>query len=93
MPQYNGPAYFFVEVLVHLLRNYLGWFVLFAILVPAPWLIWAAYRDGIELAVDSWLPLSVSSLVSATTSRRGFRTLRRTRRSRWRRRSARRCSD
>lgn len=64
MPQYNGPAYFFVEVLVHLLRNYLGWFVVFAILVPAPWVIWAVMRDGVEVAVDAWLPLQVSALVS-----------------------------
>ncbi len=64
MPQYNGPAYFLVEVSVHLLRNYLGWFLVFAILLPAPWVIATALRQGVETAVDSWLPLSLSSLVS-----------------------------
>ncbi len=67
MPEYNGPTYFTVEVLVHLLRNYLAWILLFAILLPAPWAISTALRVGVEEAVQSWLPLqfwSVSSWLS-----------------------------
>ncbi|NOT42601.1 MAG: hypothetical protein HOP13_19165 [Alphaproteobacteria bacterium] len=64
MPQYNGPAYFAVEAFVHLLRNYLAWFLVFAILLPAPWVIATALSKGLEMAVESWLPLKVSSLVS-----------------------------
>lgn len=64
MPQYNGPVYFFVEVLVHVLRNYLAWFVLFAILLPAPFAISTMVRGGFEEAVASWLPLQVWSVSS-----------------------------
>lgn len=56
MPQYNGPAYFFVEVLVHVVRNYLAWILLFAILVPAPFALSTMLRGGFEEAVEAWLP-------------------------------------
>jgi hypothetical protein len=64
MPQYNGPAYFFVEVLVHVVRNYLAWFILFAILVPAPFAISTMLRGGFEEAIESWLPVRLWSLSS-----------------------------
>jgi hypothetical protein len=64
MPQYNGPGYFFVEVLVHVVRNYLAWFILFAILVPAPFAILTMLRGGFEEAIESWLPLQFWSLSS-----------------------------
>jgi hypothetical protein len=68
MPQYNGPTYFFVEVLVHILRNYLVWFVLFAILLPAPFTLGTIMRGGFEEAVQSLVPTfqiwSVSSWIS-----------------------------
>jgi hypothetical protein len=68
MPQYNGPGYFFVEVLVHVLRNYLAWFLLFAILVPAPFALMTMARGGFEEAVESLFPSfqlwSVSSWLS-----------------------------
>lgn len=64
MPEYNGPSYYVVEVLVHLLRNYLAWVLLFAILLPAPFAIAAALRGGLEEAVQSLLPLQFWSLSS-----------------------------
>ena len=64
MPEYNGPFYFSIEVLVHLLRNYLAWILLFAILLPAPFAIWTALRGGMDVAVQSWLPLQFWALSS-----------------------------
>ena len=64
MPAYNGPFYFFVEVLVHLLRNYLAWILLFAILLPAPFAILTALRGDLDAAVQSLLPLHFWSLSS-----------------------------
>ncbi len=66
MPQYNGPAYFFAEVLVHVLRNYLAWILLFAILVPAPFAISTILRGGFEEGVESLVPQfwSVSAWIS-----------------------------
>lgn len=66
MPEYNGPTYFAVEVLVHLLRNYLAWIILFAFLLPAPFAIATLMREGVETTIQSWLPLQwpVSSWLS-----------------------------
>jgi hypothetical protein len=60
MPQYNGPASYVVEVLEHLLRHYIVWMFVYAVVLPAPFAIWGALTIGFE-GVLPWLHLSVGS--------------------------------
>lgn len=62
MPQYNGPFSFVVEVLAHLLRNYLAWMFVFAVVIPAPFVIWTTIAVGFEEAVRPWLTLMFVSM-------------------------------
>lgn len=64
MPQYQGPFSFVVEVLVHLVRNYLAWMFVLAVVLPAPFVVWAAFTVGFEEAVRPWLALSFGSFSS-----------------------------
>ena len=64
MPQYNGPLTFVVEVLMHLVRSYLAWMFVLAVVLPAPFVIWAAFTVGFEEAVRPWLALWFVSLTA-----------------------------
>lgn len=59
MPRYHGLAWFLIEVLEFLLRLYIVWLFVIAIVLPAPFVIWAAFTVGFEDAIRPWLSLSV----------------------------------
>jgi hypothetical protein len=59
MPQYNGPASYLVEVLEHLLRHYVVWLFVYAVVLPAPFVIWGALTVGLQHSLLTWLSLSV----------------------------------
>ena len=64
MPQYHGPVRFLVDVLAHLVRNYLAWMFVFAIVLPSPFFLWAIIAVGVEETLRTWPPLTLASVSS-----------------------------
>ena len=63
MPQYNGAVSYFVHVVEHLLRHYVTWMFVYAVVLPAPFAIWGLIQLGFPDGVMPWLNLSLGTPV------------------------------
>lgn len=64
MPQYHGLVSHLVDVAVTVVRAYLVWLFIMAVVLPAPFVIWAAAAGDAGGALRGFLPQSLEDLSS-----------------------------